>query len=110
VAWALPEDDDGAPLPELAPEVPERDDPDVAAGVGVPDVPELLVLAWIEPGSTPASTPEAAALAIPIPAVSADSRRSPRRLRNPGVTWRLGGWTGIRFPFCRRPAVTNPGR
>jgi hypothetical protein len=40
VAWAAPEEEDGAdeaPLPaELVPDLPERDDRDVAAGVGVP--------------------------------------------------------------------------
>jgi len=105
VAWAPPEEDAGPTdaVPERAelwPDVPEPEfpAPDVPAAAEDPAWP---VVAWpcaapcVEPGSAAAMVPDAAALATPIPAVIADSRRMPRRLSAEGVRGRLAGLTAI---------------
>jgi hypothetical protein len=91
VVWPPP------PGAEEIPEPPENPEPellagpdepvDVPAGEPVPDdvaalpveLPELVVLAWDEPGSAYATTPATATPAAPTAAVAARSRDWPRR-------------------------------
>jgi hypothetical protein len=61
---------------------------------------------WAEPGSAAAMAPVARALAMPTPAVTADSRLRPRRLSNDGGTDQSAGLLGIgdSFPSWAEPA------
>lgn len=68
-------------LDDLVVDVPSLAAPDVVAATGSP-----AARARAEPGSMTPRTAEAVALTIATPAVTADSRRLPRRLSAPAVT------------------------
>ncbi len=103
-----PEDDPGAtdvapepPEPEEAePDVPEPEVPvpDRTADAEEPTRPVVALPCAApcgEPGSTVAMVPVAAALAITIAAVAAESRRMPRRLFADGARERPDEWAAI---------------
>ncbi len=100
--FVVVDDPDDADDPD-DPAVP--DDPDVAFVVVLPAVVPavavpLVPLVCVEPGRMAATAPAPITLAMPTPAVAAESRRMPRRRNTPGGIGRSAGLTGIVVPFA----------
>jgi hypothetical protein len=84
-------------------EADDPDDPVVACVAVFGVIPVVLVPLFVpprvEPGRTAATAPAAITLAIPTPAVVAESRRIPRRRSTPGGIGRSAGLARIGVPF-----------
>jgi hypothetical protein len=103
VAWADPDELDEPldVLPELVPVLvePLLVEPLLVEPVLVEPVLVLVVESWVELGSVAATAPVAITLATPTPAVTAASRRIPRRRASAGVIARRSVSLGIGLPF-----------
>jgi hypothetical protein len=129
VAWALSDEDEVTLplLPVVADDPDDTDDPEDPEDAVVPDDPDvawvvvefdpvlvplvpLLELVCVEPGRMTATAPAPITLAIPTPAVAAESRRIPRRRNTPGGIGRSAGLAGIVAPFCPGRSAGVRGR